>query len=130
MSANREPTLEGLLAQILGVKDAELAEAAGAFDERSIGHLLHKRHQQQLQAMRSEAALFARVFLDSADGRQVLERMLDATLRQPMWPLHQAGSMEMLNALGLWNEAQGRFVHLIVELLAMSQAHVEEDEGD
>ena len=128
--STKEPSLEALLGSILGMKDAEMAQAAGAFDEQSIGHLLQKRHKQQLEAMRSEAALFRRVFLDHEDGRAVLERMLDSTLRQPMWPLHQAQSMEMLTALGLWNEAQGRFVHLIVELLAMSERHAEEDEDD
>lgn len=124
--AHDEPDLEGLVSQLLGNSGGE--DAASSEDVPSIGDMLKQQQEKTKSKFRAEGALFRRVFVENDDGRKILELMLDTTLRDPAWPIFDVQSMEMLTAMGIWNEAQRRFVHLIIEMIALGEQQEDDDD--
>lgn len=116
-----EPSLAGLLRNAAGA--AGLTDLAGweGLDDRKIGAALALSRQRQQKTMREEALLFRRVFIDSADGRKVLDILLDQTLRRSAWPVFSMQSPEMLMAVGIWRESENSFVQGIIQAIAQAE---------
>jgi hypothetical protein len=110
-SISAEPSLESLLQSLAG---------GGGWNDltgKSAGQILDNQRREQTLALKKQADLFRDVFL-SGKGREVLEIMMDQTVRKCAWPVHLMTDAQMLMMVGIWNEAQKCFVAAIIEAMA------------
>jgi len=111
--AEPEPSLQGLLEMAIrgssGWNDLEPS---------TLGKLLKKQLHDQQTAMRKSSLKFRACFMETEAGREVMQILLNQTLRTTTWPVSAMTDPQMLMAYGIWRESQNAFMAAIIEAIA------------
>jgi hypothetical protein len=114
-----EPSLDGLFEQMLG-GGANQPSTWDQLDQGHLGKLLSKQLHDQRQRLRRDALKFRECFVNNPAGREVLQILLNQTLRVTAYPFNVITDAKMLMAFGMWREGQNQLVAGIIEAIAMA----------
>jgi hypothetical protein len=117
-----EPSLDEFVKKI--IKDAEVfgqARGWADLDQRQLDKEFKKQQHEQQRRMRDEAMLFRDVLWANEQGRQLLELLLDLTLRRRTWPNALMIDRHAMLAEGIWREAENCFVAAMLDAIATAE---------
>ena len=110
MTTSPEPSIESLMKSSGGW---------GSLDKTQFGPAAHA-HIQEIQEKKYQLALkYQQIFVEGV-GEDVLEDLLNKTLRIGTWPTNVA--FEHATAYGLMREGQNSMVNHIIEMMKLAQA--------
>lgn len=115
-----EPTLDAMM-RMLGQPSDRALGGWRDLDEAALNREFLEIQRRRDAALKHEANLFRDVFWLNPQGRQVLEILMDLTLRRRTWPNALLINPHALMAEGIWREAENSFVAAILAAIAQAQ---------